>query len=347
MCDKLTKPYLITVDVALSSLFYTFFDIIFRYNPMSKKNIHILSTIILLSALSCLFVTTMSYGAKAPDSFGFMDLESSIKALRKKVEKVRISTVLIASYDKSGGVSRVGSGFFIDNEGRLITNALIMKDAYSAKIFTESNVYDNVTVLSRNEGADLALLKINAKNEAPIELDYNSKLAPGDRVYVVGKSSQLTTTVSEGLISNISIIGKIYDYIEIETTSGLLSYRYSKNGPVMSMQGKVIGVSTTLMPDSAEEDVLQRVYDGEKLNAVSVLAVKKLVEGPYSIERLNTAGTKIWPHWFLRKFKEYAVSSFVTLYTLGFPIIMSIVFVLIVIVSLIHWLFGKLRGKTN
>lgn len=298
---------------------------------------------IVVFALS--FSPTQSYSEEALEASRFMDLKSSIKDLRHKVEKTRISTVLIAAYDKSGVVSKFGSGFFIDKEGQIITNALVMKDAYSAKIFSESNQYEKVTVLNRSEGTDLALLKVNAKNEVPIELDYNSKLLPGDRVYVVGKTSQLTTTVSEGLISDVGIIGKIYDHIEIETTSGLLSYRYSKNGPVISIHDKVIGVSTTLMPDFMEEDVLQRVYDGEKLNAVSMQAVKKLIESPHTIERLKPAGTRLWSHWFLRKIKKYAISAFITFYRLGSTTIMAIIFALIVLISLVHWLFNKLRGK--
>ena len=163
-----------------------------------KKNINILSTIILLLASSYLFVTTISYAAEATELFGFMDLESSIKDLQQKVEKVRKSTVLVVAYDKSGIVSKFGSGFLIDNKGRIITNALIMKDAYSAKVYSKSNQYEKVTILNRIESIDLMLLEVNEVNEAPIELDYKSKVKPGDRVFIVGKSSKLTTTVSEG-----------------------------------------------------------------------------------------------------------------------------------------------------
>lgn len=306
---------------------------------------NILTIIIFLVASSCILVSSISYGKESTDLLGFMDLDASIKDLRQKVEKVGKSTVIVAAYDKSGVVIKFGSGFFIDNEGRIITNALVMKEAYSAKVISESNQYEKVTILNQSESIDLALLQVKAKNEVPIELDYNSKVAPGDRVYVVGKSSQFTTTVSEGLISDVSLIGKIYDYIEIETTSELLSYRYSKNGPVMSRQDKVVGVSTTLMSDSAEEDVLQRVFDGEKINAVSVLAVKKLVESPYTIEHLNTAATRLWSHWFLRKVKKYAISTFITFYSLGATIILVMIFALIVVVSLIHWGFNEFRKK--
>ena len=306
-----------------------------------KKNINILSTIILLLASSYLFVTTISYAAEATELFGFMDLESSIKDLQQKVEKVRKSTVLVVAYDKSGIVSKFGSGFFIDNKGRIITNALIMKDAYSAKVYSKSNQYEKVTILNRIESIDLMLLEVNEVNEAPIELDYKSKVKPGDRVFIVGKSSKLTTTVSEGLISSMSIIGKTYDFIEIETTAGLLSYSYSKDGPVINMEGKVIGIATKVTSDFMEEDFLQRVYDGEKINAISIKAVKQLVESPNRIERLHPAGTRVWFHWVLRKLKDYSVFIFVTLYNLGFTKIMEFVVVLILLISFIQWLYCK------
>jgi len=114
------------------------------------------------------------------------------------VRKARKSIVTVITYDRSG-VKRSGSGFIVDNEGRIITNASVMKNAYAAEVFSESAHYKKVMLLNSNKGTDLALLQINAVNEVPIGIDYEYKTRPGDRIIVLGKPSGFHITVSEGL----------------------------------------------------------------------------------------------------------------------------------------------------
>ncbi len=109
------------------------------------------------------------------------------------------------------------------------------------------------------------------------------------------------------------------------------------------MDGKVIGITIKVTPHTEEFDVIPRVYYGEKLNAVSVRSIKPLVVGPHKIERLHPPGTKLWYYWFLRKLNEYTISTFITLYNLGFKKIMVRVIVFILFISLIHMLYARLR----
>ena len=308
------------------------------------KNFIVSSVLILIVISLLLVVPAKSYGVDASDVSSFMDLESSVKELLRMVKEVHSSVMLIITFDDSGGPIGTSNGIFIDNKGRIITNESILKDAYSAVVISESNQYSKVTILNRDEDADIALLQVNAINEMPIEIDYQYKVKPGERVIVIGKLSNLRTTVSEGLITAANGIGDISDFIEIKTTKSLLSYKYSIDGPVINMEGKVIGI--VVKDDSDFEDELfAKDYYGEKLNAVSVRTIKTLVEGPYKIERLQPPGKRVWFKWVQRKIKDYTISLFVTLYNLGFTVIMLIVFVMIVFVALIQWLFSKCRKR--
>ena len=60
------------------------------------------------------------------------------------MEKASPGIVTIIAYDITGTVSGKGSGFFIDRKGLILTNADIMKDAYSAEVISESNRYNSV-----------------------------------------------------------------------------------------------------------------------------------------------------------------------------------------------------------
>ena len=306
-----------------------------------RKFINIISIIILVQITFVAFTPRQLYGAPVSETPVFMDLESSIKALQLKVENARKSIVTVVVYNSSG-LMKSGSGLFIDNEGRIITNALILKDAYSAEIFSETRHYKQVDILNQRKDIDIALIQVKANNEIPIELDHEFKIDPGKRVVVVGKSSNFRTTASEGLITEIKSIEDISDYIEIETTKGLLSYRYSIDGPVINMDGKVIGITVKDVYDFGDE-LFPKDYNRGMLYAVSVRSINALIVGPYKIERLHPAGAKIWSNWFLRKIKEYAFSSFFTLYSLRFTTVVAIVLVLIVLILCFQWLFRKFR----
>jgi S1-C subfamily serine protease len=190
---------------------------------MTKKNILILSIVIQVLVHTFLFSFVIVNRTDASDFSGFMDLESAIKALEMQVVKARRSIVMIVAYNKTGEESGRGSGIFIDSEGRIITNALVMKDAYSAEVFRGPHHYKEVVILNRREDLDLAIIQVKATNVTPVELDVESEVKTGERVIVVGKSSPSDTTVSEGLISTISSIGETIELVEIETLKSLLS----------------------------------------------------------------------------------------------------------------------------
>ena len=93
------------------------------------------------------------------------------------------------------------------------------------------------------------------------------------------------------------------------------------------------------------DELFPRNEYGEVLYAVSVRSIKALIAGPYNIESLHPAGTRIWSKWFFRKINEYAISSFLSLYRLGFTTVVLIVFALICVISFIQWIVSKFRKK--
>ena len=307
----------------------------------SIKKIIFLSIIILLVIYGILFISTTSDSSDTFDISGFTDLESSIKELKLKVDKAQRSIVMIIAYDDAGIESARGSGLFIDSEGQIITNALILKGAYSAEVFSESKHYEEVILLNRREDIDIALVQVQETNEMPLELGFQSEVKKGERVIVVGKSSSLSTTVSEGLISNVSNIGETTDLIEIETTTRLLSNRSSKDGFVINMDGKVIGITTTVISNA--RDFIPRVYYGEKFNAVSLPSIKPLVKQLDKIEYLHSPRTRVWSRWLKKNIETTAISVFITLFNIGFTKVVVTIFTFIVFILLIQELYAKLK----
>lgn len=306
-----------------------------------KKRAFLLSIVIMAVALCSLFSPRKAYCADASGPSIFMDIQASEEELLTEVGRAGPGVVMIVVYDDTGKEKARGTGFFIDTEGRILTNADIMKDAYSAEVFSVTNHYGDVTILNRDENIDLALLRVKAADETALELDFEHKIIPGERVLVIGKSHYMENTVSEGLISDVISINLALELIKIQTTAPISSLKSSREGPLFTREGKVIGVTTSTIK---EQESLPWM-SGEVFNAVSIRSVKPFFSGPNEIEHLQYSGSRVRSRWFIRRVKEYAVSSFIYLYRLGFPKIIVIVFVFIIFISLLQWIYIKLMKR--
>ncbi|HDH06030.1 MAG TPA: serine protease [Nitrospirae bacterium] len=283
-----------------------------------------------------------SDSASASDTAGFMDLERSIKELKRIVEKTTPGVVMVVAYDDSGAESGRGSGFFIDTQGRIITNASVLEDVYSAEVFSKSNYYDDVVILNRDNDIDFALIQVKAAGEIPLEPDFEYEIRPGERTVVIGRSQDMGKTVSEGLVSSLYNAGEGYGLVKIQTTTPILSYRPGKDGPLLNMAGKVIGVTGTGLPESEGSEAAPWP-DYQEIRAVSLRSIEPLLSVQGEPEQLHSAKSAIRLRWLMRSLKTAAVTGFITLYDMGFPKLMALAFVIIVIISIIQWLYLKLK----
>ncbi|MCK5139829.1 MAG: serine protease [Thermodesulfovibrionia bacterium] len=239
------------------------------------------------------------------------------------VENASPGIVLIVTYDNTGAESRTGSGFFIDGEGRIMTNALVIKDAYSAKVLSESNYYNNVSILSIAEGLDLALIRVRARKESHLEFDFEYKIKDGEKVVAVGRPFGLKKTVLEGLISDVHNIGESLEYIQ--TNIPVSFFHTSSDGPLLNMDGKVIGVTTST------------ISEGQTLNAISLHSIKPFLLKPGTVKDLYPVGSKDWFQWFIKWL-------FITFFEKGSWLIITIIVVIVALAYLIQFLYGKMKN---
>jgi len=303
---------------------------------LTKRIYPILITATIVVCL--LFPVHYSYSASPADSSAFMDLQTEIDKLQSTVKKVSPSVVLIIAYDDTGEEAGRRSGFFINAQGEILTNAAFLKDAYSAEVLTKSNSYSNVNILKQDETLDLTLIKVNANNEIPIEIDFDYTMTPGEKVIAVGKSTSLKDTVSEGLVKSITAEGADFDHIIIHKTMPLTYFVESEDGPVINFAGKVIGVTTDEVSDHPIFGSSAISFDDKKINAISIHSIKQFLSTQNEVEELPDAQSKIWSSWL----KKQLTTAFIVLYGIGFPKMMAIVLGIIVIISLIQWLYLKL-----
>jgi tetratricopeptide (TPR) repeat protein len=156
------------------------------------------------------------------------------------VKKIQPAVVTVVAYNVNREVSNLGSGFFIDKKGYLITNYHVLKDSYAADVKTyDGKKYPIELVVAENKSSDLIKVWVNIP-ESSVHWITVTETEPSiaDRVVVVGSPLGLEQTVSEGIVSavrELPVVGKVFQ-LSAPISPG------SSGSPVVNVRGKVVGV---------------------------------------------------------------------------------------------------------
>ncbi len=162
------------------------------------------------------------------------------------INEVKNSVVAIKNINPKYHNNLSGSGFFIDENGLIVTNYHVVKNSSQIEVLSNSSVY-KAKIIGYDEKYDIALLKINAdKIFEFVEFADSSKIQIGDFIIAVGNPFGLGGTVTTGIISalNRNINMSPYDnFIQIDAAIN----KGNSGGPTFNMEGKVIGVNTAII----------------------------------------------------------------------------------------------------
>ena len=151
----------------------------------------------------------------------------------------KISPSTVEVYAESDFVSSLGTGFYIDDSGTVVTNYHVIQDCSSAYVTTsDGGTYEVKNILGYSEELDIALLETTKTNSTAVETC--ASVTTGETVYVLGSSLGLTGTFSEGLVSTAERTVGDVPYIQI---SAPISHGNS-GGPVVNSMGQVIGIAS-------------------------------------------------------------------------------------------------------
>ena len=144
----------------------------------------------------------------------------------------------------------LGSGFFLNEEGYLITNFHVIEGEtqISLEVYHQQNgqlerkVYKQIRIVAMNKFQDLALLKVEDKEASKfawVPLADSDALAVGERVFAIGSPLGLERTVTEGIVSTKTrqFQGELY----IQTTTQINPG--NSGGPLFNLKGEVTGVT--------------------------------------------------------------------------------------------------------
>jgi serine protease Do len=141
----------------------------------------------------------------------------------------------------------LGSGFIIDREGYILTNNHVVEKAQSIKVkLTNGTEYD-ATVIGKDAKTDIALIKINAKQNLPVAVIGDSdRLEVGDWVLAIGNPFGLEHTVTAGIVSakgRVIGAGPYDDFIQTDASIN----PGNSGGPLFNLNGEVVGINTAII----------------------------------------------------------------------------------------------------
>lgn len=144
----------------------------------------------------------------------------------------------------------LGSGFFINEKGYLITNYHVIEGETKIKVTVfkkdiggfEKIKFEKVKIVAFNPFLDLALLKVEDIENQTIKfvpLGDSDRLNVGEQVFAVGNPLGLERSVHNGIVSSLNraFEGLVYIQTNTDINPG------NSGGPLFNMNGQVIGVT--------------------------------------------------------------------------------------------------------
>ncbi len=145
-----------------------------------------------------------------------------------------------------------GTGFLVDSDGTIVTNAHVVGDASEVQVrFEDDGDLHTAQVLGVDASTDLAAIKVDpsaANGVRPLALADSDKATVGDPVVAIGYPLGLDRTATSGIVSGLAR--------EIQAPNGFSIDKViqtdapinpgNSGGPLLNASGQVIGVNSQI-----------------------------------------------------------------------------------------------------
>ena len=166
----------------------------------------------------------------------------------------------VAGTDGTAGDTRfrvntgVGSAVIIDEEGYLVTNYHVVRQAADIRIQLADGRIANPVIVGVDEETDLALLKLDVGEVTAIPLGRSDQIRIGDVVLAIGNPYGLTKTVTQGIVS---ATGR--GSLELATFENFVQTDAAINegnsgGALINTAGQLIGINTAMLTQDTDTE---------------------------------------------------------------------------------------------
>lgn len=148
--------------------------------------------------------------------------------------------------DPFDGPTALGSGFFVDSSGVIVTNHHVIADAEQIVVRMQDGRELNARLVGSDEATDLAVLQVEGSGFPAVHFSTRDSLRVGDWVIAVGNPFGLQGTVTAGIVSALERqnagSSAYVDFLQISApiNSG------NSGGPTFDLNGDVVGVNSAI-----------------------------------------------------------------------------------------------------
>jgi serine protease Do len=143
----------------------------------------------------------------------------------------------------------LGSGFLVDAQGHVVTNAHVVEGADQVKVKLADDREFDAKVLGRDTRLDLAVLELKGAKDLPaVSLGSSQDTRVGEYVVAIGNPFGLGDTVTMGIVSAKSRAigaGPYDDFIQTDASIN----PGNSGGPLFNLRGQVVGINTAINPN--------------------------------------------------------------------------------------------------
>jgi S1-C subfamily serine protease len=198
----------------------------------------------------------------------------------------------------------IGSGFFIDTDGRIITNNHVVQDADQLAVTLQDKTTVPAQLLGRDPDNDLAVIKVDpnttdsdgraiADRIRPVTLGDSEQVTIGETAIAIGSPLGLQQTVTEGIVSarrnpgeESPVPGNQIDLLGGAIQTDAAINPGNSGGPLFNAAGQVVGVNSSILSQSGGNE---GVGFSIPINVVRRVAPELIQNGRYRHPQLGVS----------------------------------------------------------
>ncbi|MBP4138297.1 trypsin-like peptidase domain-containing protein [Flavobacterium geliluteum] len=196
------------------------------------------------------YTKNIAYAGEAVDFTEAADKTVHSVVHVKNVSRRTVTNPMLEFFYGYGGAQQqeqvgTGSGVIISEDGYIVTNNHVIKDASEIEITLNNKKTYTAKLIGTDSKMDIALLKINAEEKLPYTAFANSdNVKVGEWVLAVGNPYNLNSTVTAGIVSaKARDLGNgIQSFIQTDAAVN----PGNSGGALVNTRGELIGINTMI-----------------------------------------------------------------------------------------------------
>ncbi len=139
----------------------------------------------------------------------------------------------------------LGSGFIISEDGYILTNNHVIRDADEIIVRLNDRRELEAKVVGSDERSDVALLKVEAVDLPTVEIGRSKDLRVGEWVLAIGSPFDFDHSATAGIVSALGRSLPNENYVPFIQTDVAINPGNS-GGPLFNLDGKVVGINAQI-----------------------------------------------------------------------------------------------------